>query len=97
MPKLIAILNVIAWSGFWAFGYLALTGEGYSPMQITIAAILAAAGLFTGVLTYLRLVRISERSGYAKPSNRTTKDARDAAQAQWGEDVSGTSTKVKGA
>ena len=49
MPKLIAILNVIAWSGFWAFGYLALTGESYSPAQVTIAALLAAAGLFTGV------------------------------------------------
>lgn len=87
MPKLIAILNVIAWSGFWAFGYLALTGEGYSPAQMTIAALLAAAGLFTGVLTYLKLVRISERSGYATPSNRTTREMRDAAQNKWGQET----------
>jgi hypothetical protein len=27
MAKLIAILNVVVWSGFWAFGYLALTAS----------------------------------------------------------------------
>ena len=27
LAKLIAILNVIAWAGFWAFGYLALTAS----------------------------------------------------------------------
>lgn len=27
MAKLIAILNVVAWGGFWAFGYLALTAD----------------------------------------------------------------------
>ncbi|NIZ14201.1 hypothetical protein [Phaeobacter sp. HF9A] len=85
MIKLIAILNVIAWAGFWAFGYLALTGEGYSRGQVTIATILAAAGLFAGILAYLKLVRISERQGYAKPSNRMTREQRDAAQANWGE------------
>lgn len=85
MTKLIAVLNVIAWSGFWAFGYLALTGRGYSAGQVTMASILAAAGLFTGVFAYLKLVRISERKGYARPSNRTTRDQRDAAQSMWGE------------
>ena len=49
MSKLIAVLNVIAWSGFWAFGYLALTGEGYSTGQITVATLLAALGLFGGL------------------------------------------------
>lgn len=84
MRKLIAILNVIAWSGFWAFGYLALTGTNYTPTQITVAVSLAAAGLFLGIFAWLKLVRISERTGYAKPSNRTSRTERDAAQAQWG-------------
>ncbi|WP_114961819.1 hypothetical protein [Tritonibacter mobilis] len=85
MSKLIAVLNVIAWSGFWAFGYLALTGEGYSTGQITVATLLAALGLFGGLFAYLKLVRISERNGYAKPSNRMTRGQRDEAQSSWGE------------
>ena len=48
MRKLIAIVNVIAWSGFWAFGYLALTSGDFSDTQVVISALLAAAGLFTG-------------------------------------------------
>ncbi|GAB5432698.1 MAG: hypothetical protein EpisKO_20680 [Epibacterium sp.] len=85
MAKLIAILNVIAWSGFWAFGYLALTGEGYTGGQVTVATLLAALGLFAGIFAYLKLVRISERNGYAKPSNRMTRTQRDDAQSKWGE------------
>jgi len=85
MAKLFALLNVIAWSGFWAFGYLALTGTGYSRGQMTVALVLAAAGLFTGLFAYLKLVRISERKGYAKPSNRISREQRDAAQENWGE------------
>jgi len=53
--KLVAITNVIAWSGFWAFGYLAITAESLSDRQITVAAILAGAGMLTGVVTYLKL------------------------------------------
>ncbi|MEW2911818.1 hypothetical protein [Leisingera sp. S132] len=85
MTKLIAVINVIAWAGFWAFGYLALSAESYSETQVVTAALLASAGLITGIIAYLRLVRGSERSGYAKPSNRMTRDQRDAAQAQWGQ------------
>jgi hypothetical protein len=85
MLKLIAIINVVAWSGFWAFGYLALSAEGFSDAQLVTAALLAAAGLITGITAYLRLVRSSERSGYARPSNRMTREQRDAAQAQWGQ------------
>lgn len=85
MSKILAIINVIAWAGFWAFGYLALTADGYSPAQVVTAALLAAGGLFTGILVYLRLVRGSELSGYARPSNRMTREQRDAAQAQWGQ------------
>lgn len=85
MSKMIAIINVIAWAGFWAFGYLALTAESYSETQVVTAALLASAGLITGIIAYLRLVRGSERSGYAKPSARMTREQRDAAQAKWGQ------------
>ena len=66
MNKLIAILNVIAWAGFWAFGYIALTTEVDKSGQMVIAAILAAIGGALGMWAYLRLVRASEASGYAK-------------------------------
>lgn len=39
MTKLIAIINVIAWAGFWAFGYIALTSNDLTEGQLTIAAI----------------------------------------------------------
>ncbi|UWQ54015.1 hypothetical protein K3722_00235 [Leisingera caerulea] len=85
MNKLIAIVNVVAWAGFWSFGYLALTAESYSETQVVTAALLASAGLITGIIAYLRLVRGSEHSGYARPSARMTREQRDAAQAQWGQ------------
>ncbi|MDQ2090657.1 hypothetical protein [Marimonas arenosa] len=66
MNKLIAILNVIAWAGFWAFGYIALTTEVSNTSQMLTAAVLAAAGGALGMWAYLKLVRISEASGYAK-------------------------------
>ena len=60
MHKLIAILNVIAWGGFWAFGYLALTaGVGHTGQMIT-AALLAAMGGGVGMLAFLWLVRHAE-------------------------------------
>ncbi|WP_197918584.1 hypothetical protein [Thiosulfatihalobacter marinus] len=69
MTKLIAILNVIAWSGFWAFGYLAISADRSSE-QMTIAAILAALGAAIGLWAYFQLVRHSERTGYARKPNR---------------------------
>ncbi len=63
--KAIAILNVVAWAGFWAFGYLALSGGG-SDGNVMIAAVLAFAGAMVGVWAYLRLVRHSEATGYSK-------------------------------
>ncbi len=80
MRKLIAIVNVIAWSGFWAFGYLALTSGDFSDTQVVISALLAAAGLFTGILAYLRLARMAESSGYAKKTNQLDAAARNRAQ-----------------
>lgn len=65
MKKVIAVLNVVAWSGFWAFGYLALSASADSAQMVT-ALILAALGGAAGLWAWLRLVRISEESGLAK-------------------------------
>ncbi len=73
MPKLIAILNVVAWGGFWAFGYLALTTDTHQPGQMVTAAILAALGGALGMWAYFRLVRYTENTGYAKPARRADK------------------------
>jgi len=73
MQKLIAIANVIAWSGFWAFGYLALTADTENTDQMVIALVLAAIGGGLGMFAYLWLVRHSEATGYAKPANRAQK------------------------
>ncbi|MFO7771441.1 hypothetical protein HAT86_15510 [Roseovarius gahaiensis] len=73
MQKLIAIANVIAWSGFWAFGYLALTADTENTAQMVTALVLAAIGGGLGMLAYLWLVRHSEATGYAKPANRAQK------------------------
>lgn len=73
MAKLIAILNVIAWAGFWAFGYLALTsGEGAG--STVVAMILAAIGAAVGILAWLWLVRHSEATGYAKRANQVPRE-----------------------
>ena len=70
MQKLIALLNVIAWSGFWAFGYLALSADAADTGQMTVAAVLAALGGAAGMLAYFWLVRHSEATGYARTPNR---------------------------
>jgi len=73
MRKLIAIANIVAWAGFWAFGYLALTAQADNPGQMVTAAVLAALGGGVGMLAYLWLIRHSEATGYAKPANRAKK------------------------
>lgn len=78
MIRLIAILNVIAWSGFWAFGYLALTSGTDDGNQMVVAAMLAAAGAAVGLWAYFKLVRYSEATGYAKPANRARPTFDDA-------------------
>ena len=84
MAKLIAIINVIAWAGFWAFGYIALTSDDLTESQLVVAAILAFAGLAMGILAYMKLVRASEASGYAKESNQLDATTRNRAQEEWG-------------
>ncbi|MGP6087041.1 hypothetical protein [Antarctobacter jejuensis] len=68
MSKLIAILNVIAWAGFWAFGYLALTADPAQGGSMVIALLLAAAGAAVGMWAYFWLVKHTEATGYAKRS-----------------------------
>ncbi|MEC7764692.1 MAG: hypothetical protein VX874_22505 [Pseudomonadota bacterium] len=70
MTKLIAIANVIAWSGFWAFGYLALSAPSNAGNQTVIALILAALGAGIGLVCWFQLVRHTEATGYARPANR---------------------------
>lgn len=57
MRKLIAIVCVISWSGFWAFGYLAISAADAEPAQVVTAALIAAAGALTGVFAWLWLAR----------------------------------------
>lgn len=57
MKKLIALVCVVSWAGFWAFGYLALSAENFSEGQVTLAALLAFAGMISGVFAYMWLVR----------------------------------------
>ncbi len=82
MRKLIAIANVIAWSGFWAFGFLALSSGDLSGGQIAVAALLAFGGLLTGVACWIWLARAAEATGYAKPSTQLSPEARARAQEQ---------------
>ena len=57
MNKLIAVICVISWSGFWAFGYLALSADIRDQTEMVTAAFLAFAGFLTGMFTYMRLSR----------------------------------------
>lgn len=57
MNKLVALVCVIAWSGFWAFGFLALSADHTETGQLTVATLLAAAGFFTGMVAWLKLSR----------------------------------------
>ena len=73
MRKLIAIINVISWSGFWAFGYLALTSEQPDSRQTLIALVLAAAGMLAGVWAYLKLSKGSQLP--QRPTHNTRSEA----------------------
>lgn len=82
MSKFIAILNVVAWAGFWSFGYLALTAGGNQPGQALPALVLAVLGGALGIFAYLWLARHSERIGYARRTNVLDPEIREAAQAR---------------
>ncbi len=70
MTKFFAVLNVIAWAGFWAFGYIALTSDVADSGQMTVAAVLAFVGAGVGVFAYMKLVRHSEATGYSQAPKR---------------------------
>jgi len=74
MRKLIAILNVVAWSGFWAFGYLALTSDAGAGRDLTLAALLAVLGAGIGMFTWFWLVRYTQATGYAPPSPQVPRE-----------------------
>lgn len=57
MKKLIALICVVSWAGFWSFGYLALSAHDFSDGQVMLAALLAFAGMVTGVFAYMWLAR----------------------------------------
>ena len=59
MRKLVAIVSVISWTGFWAFGYLALAADPNAGNRMTVAAILATVAFLIGVFTYMKLARDS--------------------------------------
>ena len=73
VKKIIAVTNVIAWAGFWAFGYLALSADWTNTAQVVTSLILAALGGGLGLWAYLRLVRFSEDSGYAQRPPRANR------------------------
>ena len=79
MAKLVAILNVVAWSGFWAFGYLALAGGAEGGGSMLTAVVLAALGGAVGLWAWMWLVRHSEETGYARRPNRAVKHDEEAA------------------
>lgn len=66
MQKTIAILNVVAWGGFWSFGYLALTTDPSDTRRLMIALVLAAIGGAAGLWAWFRLVRHAEATGLAR-------------------------------
>jgi len=70
VTKFVAVLNVIAWAGFWAFGFLALTADSANMTEIVIAGTLAALGGGIGLFTFLRCSRYCEATGYAKAHKR---------------------------
>lgn len=57
MNKLVALACVVSWSGFWAFGYLALSADIKDQNQILVASLLAGLGFVTGVFAYIKLAR----------------------------------------
>lgn len=57
VEKLIAFICVVSWSGFWAFGYLALSASAANTTEMTVAALLAAVGFLSGTFAYMALSR----------------------------------------
>jgi hypothetical protein len=57
MKKVTALVCVISWSGFWAFGHLALSADLQDASHMVIAGCLAFAGVLAWMFTDMRLAR----------------------------------------
>ena len=57
MNKVIALVCVVSWAGFWSFGYLALSANSADSHQMTVAALLAAMGFLPGTFSSMALAR----------------------------------------
>ena len=58
--KALATLNVIAWSAFWIFGYLAISERPESGGWMSVYAVVAFVSLATGLATYLKICRVGD-------------------------------------
>jgi len=61
--KLIANGNVLSWSMFWVFGFLAVTTPSEAQGLMVGAAVLSFIGLGLGVWCYLQLIRQIDHKG----------------------------------
>ncbi|NIZ61950.1 hypothetical protein DL239_13290 [Sedimentitalea sp. CY04] len=84
MSKLVAVTCTIAWIGFWAFGYLAITADGFSAGQLVTSTLLAALGMLTGVFSYLHLSRGVEPREFAGKIQKLDAAVCNRAQQQGG-------------
>lgn len=58
--KSLATINVIAWSAFWIFGYLALSEAPENSLQMSAYALAAFVCLATGLASYLKICRVGD-------------------------------------
>jgi hypothetical protein len=58
--KALATLNVIAWSGFWIFGYLALSEPADNGDRMSVYSLVAFVALAYGLTSYLKICRIGD-------------------------------------
>ncbi|WP_375173818.1 hypothetical protein [Pseudooceanicola sp.] len=56
--KALATLNVIAWSAFWIFGYLAISEPAENGARMSVYALIAFVSLATGLASYLKICRV---------------------------------------
>jgi len=82
MKKLIAVVNVVAWSGFWAFGFLAFAHGAHPESHVIIALVLAFFGLVVGVVAYRYLIRAVDPGGPGGHSHRRAEATRRRAQTE---------------
>ncbi|WP_407491730.1 hypothetical protein [Pseudooceanicola sp. MF1-13] len=58
--KTLANINVLAWATFWVFGFLAVTENPSNAMTMSVYALVAFAGLATGIRCYIKICRIGD-------------------------------------